>query len=265
MGPPGPASNPSAATATTLARCWFGLVPVRSPLLGESRLISLPRGTKMFQFPRFPPTTYGFSGGCRGMTRGALPHSGIPGSQPADGSPRLFAAYHALRRLLAPRHPPCALRCATPAPSRARHTPDLAQCPTDYAVVKVPDRRPARSPGRFVSPSARSTASAVERALRPTNPQGGDPLGYAAKVPRDTKNRPRCPPAGSCWLVGSRLGARARSLLHPGCVPRSAWRVGTGICPAPDHSTRSPAGLSSGLVHLLEGPRRGWSRGDSNS
>ena len=29
----------------------FGLIPVRSPLLGESLLFSLPPGTKMFQFP----------------------------------------------------------------------------------------------------------------------------------------------------------------------------------------------------------------------
>ena len=35
------------------ARSWFRLFPVRSPLLGE--YISFPRGTKMFQFPRFPP------------------------------------------------------------------------------------------------------------------------------------------------------------------------------------------------------------------
>jgi hypothetical protein len=33
----------------------FGLAPVRSPLLGRSLLFSLPRGTKMFQFPRLPP------------------------------------------------------------------------------------------------------------------------------------------------------------------------------------------------------------------
>ena len=31
----------------------FGLLPVRSPLLGESFLFSLPPGTKMFQFPGF--------------------------------------------------------------------------------------------------------------------------------------------------------------------------------------------------------------------
>ena len=30
-----------------------GLVPVRSPLLGESRLMSFPPGTEMFQFSGF--------------------------------------------------------------------------------------------------------------------------------------------------------------------------------------------------------------------
>jgi hypothetical protein len=38
----------------------FGLVPVRSPLLRESRLISAPRGTEMFQFPRCPPAALSF-------------------------------------------------------------------------------------------------------------------------------------------------------------------------------------------------------------
>ena len=33
----------------------FRLGPVRSPLLRASQLISLPRGTEMFQFPRFAP------------------------------------------------------------------------------------------------------------------------------------------------------------------------------------------------------------------
>ena len=35
----------------------FRLIPVRSPLLGESRLLSLPRPTEMFHFERFPPHT----------------------------------------------------------------------------------------------------------------------------------------------------------------------------------------------------------------
>src|SRR6266566_3556792 len=49
-----------------------------------------------------------------------LPHSEILGSQLVCSSPRLIAAYHVLRRLPVPRHPPCALtrlisvsRCAS--------------------------------------------------------------------------------------------------------------------------------------------------------
>src|SRR5262249_25091757 len=34
---------------------WFGLFRVRSPLLAESRLISVPAGTEMFQFPALAP------------------------------------------------------------------------------------------------------------------------------------------------------------------------------------------------------------------
>ena len=36
----------------------FGLFPFRSPLLRESLLLSIPPGTKMFQFPGCLPSTY---------------------------------------------------------------------------------------------------------------------------------------------------------------------------------------------------------------
>src|SRR5579859_6123858 len=36
-------------------RGWFGLIPSRSPLLRDSRLISLRRATEMFQFAHGPP------------------------------------------------------------------------------------------------------------------------------------------------------------------------------------------------------------------
>ena len=38
----------------------FGLLRFRSPLLSESFLLSFPPGTKMFQFPGFPPYPYVF-------------------------------------------------------------------------------------------------------------------------------------------------------------------------------------------------------------
>ena len=93
--------------------CRFRLFPVRSPLLGESRLLSFPRGTEMFQFPRFASAAYGFSGGYASITSRGFPHSGIRGSEPACGFPRLIAACHALHRFLAPRHPPSALSSLT--------------------------------------------------------------------------------------------------------------------------------------------------------
>ena len=39
---------------------WFRLFPVRSPLLGESRLIYFPTGTEMFHFPALASTDYEF-------------------------------------------------------------------------------------------------------------------------------------------------------------------------------------------------------------
>ncbi len=47
------------------------------------------------------------------MTPAGFPHSDISGSSHVSSSPKLFAAYHVLHRLLAPRHPPCALRSLT--------------------------------------------------------------------------------------------------------------------------------------------------------
>jgi hypothetical protein len=47
----------------------FGLFPLRSPLLRESRLLSFPRGNQMFQFPRFPLPVLFFH-------TGVTPHDG---------------------------------------------------------------------------------------------------------------------------------------------------------------------------------------------
>ncbi len=84
-----------------------GLIRVRSPLLTESRLMSFPPATEMFQFTGFASCAYGLSAGY--PLRGGLPHSEIPGSTIARISPGLFAACHVLHRLSVPRHPPDAL------------------------------------------------------------------------------------------------------------------------------------------------------------
>jgi hypothetical protein len=91
-----------------LSNLTNGLVRVRSPLLTESRLMSFPPGTEMFQFPGFASTPYVFRR--RYRQSGGFPHSDIHGSKDARSSPRLFAACHVFHRLSVPRHPPDALK-----------------------------------------------------------------------------------------------------------------------------------------------------------
>lgn len=99
-------STPPAQRHPPLTCRRFGLVPLRSPLLRQSLLLSLPPGTEMFQFPDWPASLPQGSGG---PTRRGLPHSDTFGSMGARPSPKRFAARCVLPRPLAPRHPPCTL------------------------------------------------------------------------------------------------------------------------------------------------------------
>ncbi len=91
----------------------FRLFRFRSPLLSESLLIYFPPGTEMVHFPGLARTRLYIQRAVCRVYRHGFPHSEIPGSKPACGSPRLIAASHVLHRLLAPRHPPYALSSLT--------------------------------------------------------------------------------------------------------------------------------------------------------
>ena len=91
----------------------MGYVRVRSPLLAESLLFSVPVGTEMVHFPTLSSTAYVFSGGFSRISQRGFPHSEIPGSKPICGSPGLIAAYRVLHRLLVPRHSPYTLSSLT--------------------------------------------------------------------------------------------------------------------------------------------------------
>jgi hypothetical protein len=117
-----------------LSQHRFGLIPVRSPLLGDSRLFSLPRGTEMFQFPRLPARVRLCS-----RADGVSPPPGCPIRAPADqrlvdGSPRLIAAF--LR-------PSSALgaQASTSRPDLASHAP---ACALFFASVPPLRRTPMR-------------------------------------------------------------------------------------------------------------------------
>jgi hypothetical protein len=73
------------------------------------RMLSFPRVTEMFQFTHLPLLRLWIQRRVLRVHLSGFPHSGISGSTPADGSPKLIAVNRALHRLLTPRHPPCAL------------------------------------------------------------------------------------------------------------------------------------------------------------
>ena len=87
-------------TPCRLATPWFGLFPLRSPLLGESSFLSSPAGTEMFQFPTFASTCLCVQHGMTGIsTRRVSPF----------GHPRIIACSRlpmAFRSVPRPSSPP---------------------------------------------------------------------------------------------------------------------------------------------------------------
>src|SRR6266567_7496831 len=104
------APTPITQRLPALTRDRFGLFPFRSPLLRESRLLSLPVGTEMFHFPTFPPPALCVQAGVMGhYALSGFPIRKSPDQSLVAGFPGLIAGSYVLLRLLVPRHPPCAL------------------------------------------------------------------------------------------------------------------------------------------------------------
>ena len=132
--------GPPFQTVPVLTSRATGLVRVRSPLLTESRLMSFPPGTEMFQFPGFASATYGFSGGYL-LAEWVAPF-GDPRIKACSRLPGLFAACHVLHRLLAPRHPPDALAFLDPRQRQPQHP---MRCDRAGPAVGAPHRPEGRT------------------------------------------------------------------------------------------------------------------------
>ena len=89
--------------------------PVRTPKIRRSRVWALSRSLAATKKIDVSFSSSGYLDvsvhrvPCDTIARTGFPHSDIHGSKPAYGSPWLFAVNHVLRRLLVPRHSPCAL------------------------------------------------------------------------------------------------------------------------------------------------------------
>jgi hypothetical protein len=153
------------------------------------------------------------------MTLDGFPHSDIPGSKPACGSPGLIAACYVLRRLSAPRHPPSALRSLT---IKSQHT-----CIRHQLSLCYPDS---------IFKERRSVRHDVDGAMRHLGdrPPGLPPTCHIERFQRPWHlpgtNRPG-PATRSARAVDPSAG-------HPGCVVEN-----TGIEPVTSwlQTRRSPS------------------------
>ena len=87
-------TTPRVQRQQAYAHSRFGLIPVRSPLLGESRLLSVPPGTEMVHFPGLATSSYAFRGRARGLPSRGCPIRRSPGQSS-------FAAHRGLSQLIA--------------------------------------------------------------------------------------------------------------------------------------------------------------------
>src|SRR5918998_2099542 len=218
--PPAHSFNPPLASPAgyTASRVW---APPRS-LAATKGILSVPRGTEMFQFPRCPPR---LAPGCPAVRRAGCPIRTSPDHRlpapPRGISPR----GRVLPRPPTPRHPPC-----------AHHADILLRFPTE--IRRGRDSRPARASGMV--PSGRTSA--------PLPYLGGPALGTvwflvwfvcvcvccssvrAGELTRaPASHRVRC----NAWLGSRHTPSRADTACPGGqtIVPRpqnptgSAWRI----------------------------------------
>ena len=92
--PVGP-TTPAQKRRQAIALRGFRLIPVRSPLLRESLLLSFPRPTEMFQFGRFPPQALCVQTWVTGHDPGRVSPFGHLRIKALLAAPRSFSQPHA--------------------------------------------------------------------------------------------------------------------------------------------------------------------------
>ena len=200
-------SNPAAASAAACAAATVW-APPRS-LAATGGILSSPRGTEMFQFPRCPPRPCGR--GARPCAGRVAPfgHPRIPGCQRLPGAFRRVAASFVGRRRQGIHRAPFLAATPRRAPGAGPAGP-----PPALAGAKRPPgpRRPPRPGGGAPGPRPRVPRSFVPRekcgAVRagaggplrgrpPPRPRGlGGPARLVVKVPAATRRRARVEPRG---------------------------------------------------------------------
>ena len=233
----------------------FGLLPVRSPLLGESSLFLgvLRCFSSPGALPRIAPRV-------PGRAPGGLPHSEIPGSQAASASPGHFAAW--------PRPSSAAdAKASTMRPSYGFPPSFIADAfnPTDAEPARARRRRVTSSPPARSVPAPFGRCWPSASAARPSDPH---------RLPRPIAlaGHRRCPPCDRS-IDSRRTGPAHRAAQSIMFVMRAvradgqARMPGIGLEAAPS-TAAEPGGLRVAHCQSAAGMGGvalwGWARLDSN-
>ena len=126
-------------------RTTTGLVRFRSPLLAESRLMSFPPATEMFQFAGFASLAYEFSQGYPGSSPGWVAPFGDPGINDRSHLPR---AFRSVPRPSSPLSAKASTRCPL---SRSIQETRSAAGPLGASPNHVPEPRRAQGQAPLAS------------------------------------------------------------------------------------------------------------------
>ena len=187
-----------------------GLFRVRSPLLTESRLMSVPPATEMFQFAGFASCTYEFS---TGYPCGWVAPFGDPGITDRSHLPRAFRS--------------------VPRPSSPLSAKASTRCPCfalDHRIAVTGDAAPpprtGPNPSRLSPQQRRAAVSHEDTSL-------GQASGQALLAPPSSASDAGAIPKG------------AKLCLRPACPPRSHHNSLFTLQSTPP---RSPAAVSLNLL-----------------
>ena len=193
-------------------------------------MLSFPRGTEMFQFPRFPPTALCVQAAVHTPLRVVgFPIRTSPDQCLVDGSPELFAVTHVLHRFLAPRHPPLALislkkqiiYSCSKWPSKDSHLKDARACSAVLKVLPdtgtIPDirhrkgrqTRQARQCGMKKPPKGLPQNRREDNVhLNPLHQEGPNPYNQCALL------RQTCQCTNRCVMQPQRTNVSDRLMKH---------------------------------------------------
>ena len=196
----------------------------------------------MFQFPGLPPPRLCVRQGGAAPACGGFAHSETPGSRAVCASPGTIAACRVLRRLPAPRHPPCAHGTFPRAP---RAGPWMTVCHID-TVCSVRAILGCRIPSR------RRVAPAADQML-PRAPEGARSCiqqrypnkdGESFNTCNVSVGRARARPLALCGSQGARGDAPGTGDCGGTHVPRTG-RLGREPAPGTPYGTSLLVSLKS--------------------